>query len=197
MELAETALTGHLQDEHYAPTKQRPFPHRRLCCPLGSSSTMAASDAHPARHPFPGIPVIGHAAPATNPQVTGPGRASPVPAATLDTFRAPYAGESFSACTSRSSAPSVAFTLMEGARHSLIPTRRWATLTTPQASLHATDRIVASPFTGPLTLGFDPARFQTEPPACYRASWQLPGPDSHRQATTSLRPEHHRNAITS
>ena len=30
-------------------------------------------------------------------------------------------------------------------------------------------------------------RFQTEPPACYRASWQLPGPDSHRQATTSLR----------
>jgi hypothetical protein len=36
------------------------------------------------------------------------------------------------------------------------------------------------------TLGFDPTRFQTEPPACYRASWQLPGPDLHRQATTSL-----------
>jgi hypothetical protein len=31
------------------------------------------------------------------PQVTGPGRASPVPAATIDTFRAPYAGESFTA----------------------------------------------------------------------------------------------------
>jgi hypothetical protein len=44
-----------------------------------------------------------------------------------------------------------------------------------------------SPVTGPLTLGSDPARFQTKPPACYRASWQLPGPDSHRQATTSLR----------
>jgi hypothetical protein len=44
------------------------------------------------------------------------------------------------------------------------------------------------PLTGLLTLGFDPTRFQTEPPACYRASWQLPGPDSHRQATTSLRP---------
>src|ERR1700750_296456 len=29
----------------------------------------------------------------TNPQAAGPGRASPVPAATLDTFRAPYAGE--------------------------------------------------------------------------------------------------------
>ncbi len=36
------------------------------------------------------------------------------------------------------------------------------------------------------TLGFDPTRFQTEPPACYRASWQLPGPDLHRLATTSL-----------
>jgi hypothetical protein len=41
------------------------------------------------------------------------------------------------------------------------------------------------PLAGPLTLGFDPARFQTEPPACYRASWQIPGPDFHRQATTS------------
>ena len=29
----------------------------------------------------------------TTPQVTGPGRASPVPAATIGTFRAPYAGE--------------------------------------------------------------------------------------------------------
>ena len=43
------------------------------------------------------------------------------------------------------------------------------------------------PLTGLLSLGFDPARFQTEPPAYYRAPWQLPGPDFHRQATTSLR----------
>src|SRR5438067_2538184 len=43
------------------------------------------------------------------------------------------------------------------------------------------------PHTGLLTLGSDPARFPAEPPACYRASWQLPGPDFHRQATTSLR----------
>ncbi|GDY34105.1 hypothetical protein GTS_57380 [Gandjariella thermophila] len=60
----------------------------------------------------------------------------------------------------------------------------------------ATDRSVASP-TGLSTLGFDPARFQTKPPACYRASWQLPGPDSHRQATTSFRPSHDRWTITS
>jgi hypothetical protein len=42
------------------------------------------------------------------------------------------------------------------------------------------------PPTGLSTLGFDPTRFPAEPPACYRASWQLPGPDFHRQATTSL-----------
>jgi hypothetical protein len=42
------------------------------------------------------------------------------------------------------------------------------------------------PLEGLSTLGVDPARFQTEPPACYRASWQLPGPDSHRLATTSF-----------
>jgi hypothetical protein len=42
-----------------------------------------------------------------------------------------------------------------------------------------------SPKNGHSTLGFDPARFQTKPPVCYRAPWRLPGPDSHRQATTS------------
>ena len=66
------------------------------------------------------------------------------------------------------------------------PTRyRAGEVTTRQASLHATDRSVARP-PGRLTLGFDPARFQTDPPACYRAPWRLPGPDFHRQATTSL-----------
>ena len=39
---------------------------------------------------------------------------------------------------------------------------------------------------GLLTLGSDRAPFGTQPPACYRASWQSPGPDSHRQATTSF-----------
>src|SRR6266536_1416754 len=58
-------------------------------------------------------------------------------------------------------------------------------LTTRQASLHAADRSVAPP-EGLLTLGFDPARFPTEPPACYRASRQLPGRDSHPLATTSF-----------
>ena len=65
------------------------------------------------------------------------------------------------------------------------PHPKAGTLTARQASLDAADRSVAPP-EGLSTLGFDPTRFQTEPPACYRASWQLPGPDSHRQATTSL-----------
>jgi hypothetical protein len=38
-----------------ASTKQRSFPHRRLCCPLGSSSTTTASDSLPARDSFPGV----------------------------------------------------------------------------------------------------------------------------------------------
>jgi hypothetical protein len=42
------------------------------------------------------------------------------------------------------------------------------------------------PPTGLSTLGFDPTRFQAKPPACYRASWQLLGRDSHPLATTSL-----------
>jgi len=42
------------------------------------------------------------------------------------------------------------------------------------------------PLMGLLTLGSDRVPFGTQPPACYRASWQLPGPDSHRQATTSF-----------
>jgi hypothetical protein len=43
------------------------------------------------------------------------------------------------------------------------------------------------PLAGLSTLGFDTRRFPLMPPACYRASWQLPGPDLHRQATASLR----------
>jgi hypothetical protein len=42
-------------------------------------------------------------------------------------------------------------------------------LTTPQASLHAADRILAPP-EGLSTLGSDPTRFQMKPPVCYRAT---------------------------
>ena len=52
------------------------------------------------------------------------------------------------------------------------------------------------PLQGLLTLGFERARFPAQPPACYRASWQLPGPDSRRQATTSLPLSVHPKGLT-
>src|SRR5207248_5540178 len=87
-----------------APTKQRPFPSPQVVLSCGSTGTTAASDAHPASDPLPGS--AGYRTPRSgskDPQAAGPGRASPVPAATLDTFRAPYAGESFTAALPGSS----------------------------------------------------------------------------------------------
>src|SRR6266498_1174193 len=46
------------------------------------------------------------------------------------------------------------------------------------------------PPTGLSTLRFDAGRFPPTPAACYRASWQLPRPDSHRLASTGLRVRH-------
>ena len=91
--LAETALTGPLPDSTAHQRSSGPSHHRRLCCPPGSTGTTAASDAHPASNPLP--EVIGCRTPrsgSSKPQATGPGRASPVPAITIWTFRAPYAG---------------------------------------------------------------------------------------------------------
>ena len=58
----------------------------------------------------------------------------------------------------------MAFTVITAARHSLVPAHRTGHLTTRQASLPL--RTAQSlPPTGLLTLGFDPVRFQTRPPA--------------------------------
>ena len=181
-----TALTGPLPDRRCAPTKQRPFPHRRLCCPPGSTSTTAASDAHPASHPLPGV--TGYRTPRSGSTIRRPpGRGGPPQfPPPLSNVPRPIRRGVLHGCASRLFTASMAFTLISGARLSLLPPSRARPLTTPQASLHATDR-QSLPLTGLSTLGSDPARFQTKPPACYRASWQLPGPDSHRQATTSLR----------
>lgn len=37
---------------------------------------------------------------------------------------------------------------------------------------------------------FNAGRFPPTPAACYQAPWQLPGPDSHRLADTSLSAGH-------
>jgi hypothetical protein len=79
----------------------------------------------------------------------------------------------------------MAFALRDGARLSLVPLAR---AHSRRGRLRVMLRTAQSlPLEGLSTLGFDPARFQAEPPACYRASWQLPGPDLHRLATTSFR----------
>jgi hypothetical protein len=62
----------------------------------------------------------------------------------------------------------MAFTLISGARHSLHPPKRGGPLTTPQASLHATDRSVALP-TGAFDTGLRPDPFPS------RAASLLPG----------------------
>src|SRR5690349_14678210 len=92
-----------------------------------------------------------------------------------------YAGESFTAALPGSSPlpwPSPRF---REARHSLArPEGRLSSDAAGFASCYGPHR--RSPFTGPLTLGSGPARFPAKPPACYRASWQLPGPDFHRRS---------------
>jgi hypothetical protein len=102
----------------------------------------------------------------------------------------PLTPESPSRLPSRVFTASMAFAVSRPARHSL------RCLTTRQASL-ALRTVQLLPLEGLSTLGSGPARFQTRPPACYRAPWRLPGPDLHRLATTSFRPGHDRWTITS
>lgn len=85
--------------QKYTSTKQRPFSHR---CPRGSSSTTAASDAHPARHPLPSITGYRARCSRVTPirRFPGPGRASPgTPPPLSIRSNTPYAEESFGACT--------------------------------------------------------------------------------------------------
>jgi hypothetical protein len=79
----------------------------------------------------------------------------------------------------------VAFALKDGARLLLHPPKGGHTNGAAGfASRYGP--LSRSPFKGLLTLGIDPARFQAEPPACYRAPWRLPGRDFHPLPTTSL-----------
>jgi hypothetical protein len=90
-------------------------------------------------------PVIGHhASGSSTPQPAGPGRASPVPAVTIRTFRTPYAEESLAAAHPGSSPlpwPSPWFSRL-GAP---LPHHTAGMQAARQVSRHATDRPVASP----------------------------------------------------
>ena len=175
--LALTALTGPLL--HITRTDEAaalPSPQVVLSC--GSTGTTAASDAHPASDPLPGV--TGYRTPRSgsrNPQAAGPGRASPVPAATLDAFRAPYAGESFTAALPGSTPLPWPSPRSKGLGTPCTPPSRAGLVTTPQASRHATDRIVAPPYRA-FDAGLRPGPFPD------RAASLLPGlPGSYPDRT--------------
>ncbi len=124
--------------------KQGPFPHRRFCCPRGSSGTTGPSATLPAGTRLHGITAYTRPSlPEHQPAGPGPGRASPVPASTLRPFRSLYPGGFFTAA-SRLFAASMAFAVPSPARLPLGPLAR-EKLTGRQDSLHATDRSLARP----------------------------------------------------
>ena len=138
---------GQARDRHCAPTKQRPFPHRRLCCPAAQPGRHGRlRRPHPASDPLPGSPVIGRHAPATHPQVTRAGEGLPSSRRHHRYVPRPIRRGVPHGCASRLCTASMAFALISGARHSQSPPLRARPLTTPQASRHATDRIVAPPY---------------------------------------------------
>ena len=81
---------------------------------------------------------------------------------------------------------SVAFAVKVPARLPLVPLSR-VSLTTPQTSLHAVDRPVATPSMGVVAPLRHRAFARRREPR-YRGPWRLPGPDFHRLAALSLSP---------
>jgi hypothetical protein len=139
----------------------------------------------PGRRPFHGSsPLIGPAR--SGGMRSPPGRGGPPQfPPSLSVRSTPSTPGSPSGLRSRLSTPSMAFALRDRARLSLPPTSRRAHQR--RGRLRFMLRTARSlPPTGLLTLRFDAKRFHLTPAACYRASWQLPGPDFHRQATTSM-----------
>jgi hypothetical protein len=171
-------------------SKQRPFPPCRLCCPAGPTGTTAASDSLPTPRPFPdSTPVIERRLPRQPAARSGRGGPLQFPPPPSERSAPSYAGESLAAAFQD-------LYRFHGLRREP-PGSALSSVSNDAAGFaSATDRSVAPP-QGLSTLGSSPARFQAEPPACYRAPWRLPGPDSHRQATTSFRSGHDRWTITS
>src|SRR6266540_4495443 len=164
--------------------------------PSARRGTTAAPDALPARRPLPGSsPVIGRAAPAR--LRSSPGRGGPLQ------FPPPPSDRS------TPSTPGGSSGLLIQALHpfrGLRPEGRGSAPPLPPdggyvhgaagfAWMLRTGQLL--PPTGLLTLRFGAGRFPPAPAACYRAPWRLPGPDSHRLATTSLRWIRSRHGTTS
>jgi hypothetical protein len=121
------------------------LPPRRLCCPSGSSGTTAASDAHPARHPLPGL--SGYRARCSGGSSRRPpGRGGPPQFPSSRSERSvPHAPGSPSRLHLQGLHRFRGLRPEFGASALPVPHPRAGPLTTPQASLHATDRSVAPP----------------------------------------------------
>jgi hypothetical protein len=144
----------------------------------------------PGRCPLPGsAPVIEKRCPRQHAARFGRGGSPQFPPSPSERSVPTYAGESLAAAFQD-------LHRFHGLRREPPGSALSRCLTTRQASLPLRTAQLLPP-TGLSTLGSSPARFQTEPPACYRAPWRLPGPDSHRQATTSFRSGHDRWTTTS
>jgi hypothetical protein len=182
--LALTALTGH-SFSTCAWMKQRPFPSPVVVLSIRLDRYYDRLRRRSGRSPTSRL-VTGYRTPRSGEHPQSPGRGRPplFPPSPSERSTPPTPGSS-SRQHSRFFTASMAFTLRDGARLSLIPLIA-GTFTTRQASRDAADRSVASP-DGLVTLHFDAGRFPPAPAACYRAPWRLPGPDSHRLATTSFR----------
>jgi hypothetical protein len=149
-----------------------------------SSGTTAASDSLPARAHFPTSPVIGHDTPtAPNRRLPGRGGSPQFPPSPSERSAPSTPGSSSGL---RFQALHPFHGLHQTGRGSALPNTR-----SRRGRLRLTLRTARSHTpNGCLTLRFDPRRFHPKPAACYRASWQLPGPDLPRQATTSLSLNH-------
>ena len=138
------------------------------CVVLRLNRSTAASDAHPAGSPLPGV--TGYRTPRSDSKSAGCRAGDGLPSSRRHRryVPRPIRRGSSSRLASRLCTASMAFTLISGARHSLHPPSRTGPLTTPQASRHATDCIVAPPYRA-LDAGLRPSPFPAQ------AACLLPG----------------------
>ena len=139
------------------------LPSPQVVLSYGSIGTTTASDSHPAPDPLPGsTPVIGQAIP-RNSQCVSAGEGLPSSRRHRLNVPRPLTPRSPSRLHFQD------LHRFHGLHREPPGSALPQYLTTRQASLALRTAQLLPP-TGLSTLGFDPARFQTKPPACYRAS---------------------------
>ena len=116
-----TALTGPLLTDAAHRRSSGPSHHRRLCCPAAHPVLRPPpTPTRPAIH-FPGSPVIGHRFPAARSAGCRAGEGLPSSRRHYRCVPRPIRRGVLHGCASRLFAASMAFTLISGARHSLLP----------------------------------------------------------------------------